>query len=154
MIIAQPFTPRPWGIVSSDFLAANKRCMLMSKPGMGKTSAVYTVVRALQLMGSSYFPVLVIAPKKVCELTWPSEAKKWTWFEGLRVIPILGEAEARDDALLRRGDVYVINYENVQWLVDKLGKKWPFRIIVADESTALKSFRWGGKKVVAAEVAF
>jgi hypothetical protein len=145
-LIATPFTPRPWGLVSSEFIAANRRCMLMARPGMGKTSAVYSVIRALQLMGSSYFPVLVIAPKQVCELTWPGEAKKWTWFENLRVVKILGDADARNDALLRRGDVYVINYDNVQWLVEKLGKRWPFKIIVADESTALKSFRWGGKK--------
>lgn len=145
-MIALPFTPRPWGAVASEFIAANKRCMLMAVPGMGKTSAVYSVIRALQILGSNYFPVLVIAPKKVCEMSWPDEAKKWEWFTGLKVIPILGEAEARDDALLRRGDVYLINYDNVQWLVEKLGKRWPFRIIVADESTRLKSFRWGGKK--------
>lgn len=145
-MIALPFTPRPWGIVASEFIGSVKRCMLMAVPGMGKTSAVYAVIRALQLLGSSFFPVLVIAPKRVCELTWPVEAKKWTWFEGLKVIPILGEADARDDALLRKGDVYVINYDNVQWLVEKLGKRWPFRIIVADESTALKSYRKGGDK--------
>jgi hypothetical protein len=144
--VSQPFTPRPWGAVAADFIANVKRCMLMAVPGMGKTSSVYMVIRALLTLGSNFFPVLVIAPKKVCELTWPAEQKKWDWFKDLKVIPILGEADARNDALLRRGDVYVINYDNVQWLVDKLGKRWPFKIIIADESTKLKSFRLNGKK--------
>lgn len=149
-MIAQPFTPRPWGAVAAEFIADCKRCMLMAVPGMGKTSSVYMVIRTLLTMGSNFFPVLVIAPKKVCELTWPAEAKKWEWFTGIRVIPILGEADARDDALLRRGDVYLINYENVEWLVEKLGRRWPFKIIVADESTRLKAYRKGGKKGVRA----
>lgn len=142
--MSQPFTPRPWGLVASEFIGNVKRCNLFAVPGLGKTSSVYSVIEALRLCGSNFFPVLVIAPLKVCQLTWPAEQKKWDWFKDLKVIPILGPEDARSDALLRRGDVYVINYDNVQWLVERLGKKWPFKIVVADESTKLKNFRLKG----------
>jgi SNF2 family DNA or RNA helicase len=138
---AIPFTPKPYQSIARDFIYAHERCNLWAVPGMGKTAIVYSVIDLLRLAGSNFFPVLVIAPKKVCELTWPAEARKWAQFNDLRVIPILGERDARDDALLRRGDVYVINYENVPWLRQTLGKRWPFRIVVADESTKLKNFR-------------
>jgi len=137
----QKFNPREHQRVAASFMLNTPRCALFAVPGLGKTSSVYKVLDILKLAGSSFFPVLVIAPKKVCELVWPSEALKWFDFHGIRVIQILGERDARDDALLRKGDVYVINYENIQWLVQKLGKRWPFKIVVADESTKLKNFR-------------
>ncbi|MBP8231772.1 MAG: DEAD/DEAH box helicase [Rhizorhabdus sp.] len=142
-MIAQPFTPRAYQTIARDFILEHERCNLWAVPGLGKTATIYTVLDILKLAGSGFFPALVIAPKKVCELTWPAEQKKWADFTDMRVIPILGERDARDAALLRRGDLYVINYENVQWLVGALKKRWPFRIVIADESTRLKNFRMG-----------
>lgn len=144
----QKYKPRPYGRIAADFLIKTPYANLWAKPGMGKTSIVLTVLDILQLAGSAYFPVLVIAPLKVCELVWPAEIAKWDAFAGLKCISILGSAEEREAALLRRGDVYVINYENVPWLVSRLGKRWPFKIVVADESTKLKNYRVnkGGKR--------
>lgn len=136
------YTPREYQILASRFILNTPRCNLWAVPGMGKTSASYSVLDILQMCGSNFFPALVIAPKKVCELTWPAEQKKWIEFNGLKVVQILGEADVRDDALMSKGDVYVINYDNVPWLMERLKrKKWPFRIVIADESTRLKSFR-------------
>lgn len=109
---------------------------------MGKTSITFSAMDILQIVGSNYFPALIIAPKKVCETTWPSEQRKWLDFNGIKVVQILGEADVRDDALMTKGDVYVINYDNVPWLLDRLKRKlWPFKIVVADESPRLKNFR-------------
>lgn len=141
----QIYTPRPFGPAATSFLLNTQRCNLWAKPGMGKTAIVFSVLDILKMAGSNFFPVLVLAPEKVARLVWPEEALKWDRFADLRVVPILGDRRMREDALLRRGDVYVINYENAQWLVERLGDKWPFRIIVADESTRLKSFRLSGK---------
>lgn len=140
----KPFVPRPHQALAAKFLLDNKRCMLAAVPGLGKTGTVYMLLETLRMLGSAFFPALVIAPLKVCELTWPAEQKKWDRFQHLKVVTILGERDLREDALMERADVYVINYDNVQWLVKHLGKRWPFRIVIADESTRLKSFRLRG----------
>jgi superfamily II DNA or RNA helicase len=100
------FTPREYQRIARDFILDHQRCNLFAVPGMGKTSTVYSVIDILKLCGSSFFPVLVIAPKKVVELPWPSEQKKWLDFNGLRVVSILGEATTRDEALMAKGDVF------------------------------------------------
>jgi hypothetical protein len=143
--MANIWKPRPHQAVAIKFVLDNPRCNLWAVPGMGKTSIIYAALDILQMAGSSFFPVLVIAPKKVCELTWPAEQLKWDAFKHLRVVPILGERDLRDNALMTMGDVYVINYENIQWLIKAFaGRKWPFRVVVADESTRLKNFRIKG----------
>lgn len=137
-----PYTPREYQKIAARWLLDHKRCNLWAVPGMGKSATTYSVLDILMLCGSNFFPALVIAPKKVCELTWPAEQKKWLDFKGIKVVQILGEADVRDDALMSKGDVFVINYDNIQWLMDKLSrKKWPFKVVIADESTKLKSFR-------------
>lgn len=143
------YEPRPHQKVAFEFLMNTRHAALFAVPGMGKTSVVLMLLDMLQLCGSNFFPVLVIAPKRVASIVWPTEAKQWDAFRGLKVVPILGDVKDREDALLRRGDIYVINYDNVPWLVDRLGeKRWFFKIVIADESTRLKNYRCkkGGKR--------
>ncbi|WP_411918692.1 SNF2-related protein [Faecalispora jeddahensis] len=83
--------------------------------------------------------VLVIAPKKVAEATWGKEATKWDHLQLLRVIPVLGSLKQRIRALNTPADVYVINRENVQWLVDYYRNDWPFDLTVIDESSSFKN---------------
>lgn len=82
---------------------------------------------------------LIIAPKKVAEATWQTEARKWDHLRGLRVVTILGTAKQRKAAALSAGDVYVINRDNVTWLAEFLGNSWPFDMVVIDESTSFKN---------------
>lgn len=89
-------------------------------------------------------PVLVIAPKRVAENTWSKEAAKWEHLNHLRVTKIMGTAKQRMEAVrsIYEGpfsDLYVINRENVVWLVDTLEKRWPFPIVVIDELSSFKS---------------
>ena len=89
-------------------------------------------------------PALVIAPKRVAEDTWSKEAAKWEHLKHLKVVKIMGTAQQRIDALrsVYEGpfaDVYVINRENVVWLIDHLGGRWPFPIVVLDELSSFKS---------------
>lgn len=141
-MIAVPYTPREYQHIARKFILDHPRCNLWAVPGMGKSSVTLSVLDILMLIGSAFFPALIIAPKKVCELTWPAEQKKWLEFAGIKMVKILGEADVRDDALMSKGDVYVINYDNVPWLMERMQrKKWPFRIVIADESTRLKGFR-------------
>lgn len=89
-------------------------------------------------------PVLIIAPKRVAEDTWSKEAAKWPHLQHLRVVKIMGDKRQRMDALhsVYAGpfaELYVINRENVPWLVDTLGGRWPFPIVVLDELSSFKS---------------
>lgn len=81
----------------------------------------------------------MIAPKKVAEATWTTEAAKWDHLRLLRIIPVLGSQTKRVRALNAPGDVYVINRENVQWLVDYYRNDWPFDMVVIDESSSFKN---------------
>lgn len=139
--MSQNLTPKPWQNVGSDFIYNTQRCALWAKPGMGKTGIVYTVLDLLKLAGSNFFPALVIAPKAVCEGVWPAEQAKWRQFRDLRVVQVLGTVAQRRDALVTNADIYVINFDNVQWLVNYLGAKWPFKIVIVDEATKLKGYR-------------
>lgn len=82
---------------------------------------------------------LVVAPKKVAEATWATEAAKWDHLRHLRIIPMLGSAKRRVAALATPGDVWVINRENVPWLVDYCRNDWPFDMVVLDESSSFKN---------------
>jgi SNF2 family DNA or RNA helicase len=84
-------------------------------------------------------PVLIVAPKRVAEHTWSKETAKWEHLQHLRISKIMGTAKERQDALADVADIYVVNRENVVWLVDYLGKKWPFSIVVIDELSSFKS---------------
>lgn len=82
---------------------------------------------------------LVVAPKKVAETTWITEAAKWDHLRHLRIVPILGSAKRRMAAVHTPGDVWVVNRENVSWLVDYCRNAWPFDMVVLDESSSFKN---------------
>ena len=84
-------------------------------------------------------PVLVIAPKRVAENTWSKETDKWEHLRHLRISKVMGTEKQRKEALLTDADVYVINRENVVWLVDFCGSRWPFPVVIIDELSSFKS---------------
>lgn len=83
----------------------------------------------------------MLAPLRVAAGTWPTEAGKWNNLRNVEVSAVVGTQQQRKAALLKPANVFTTNYENVPWLVEHLGDKWPFRKVVSDESTKLKSFR-------------
>lgn len=83
--------------------------------------------------------MLVVAPKKVAEGTWSKEASKWDHLQHLRVATVLGSTTKRIKAINTPADVYVINRENIPWLVDYYKQEWPFDMVVLDESTSFKN---------------
>lgn len=83
--------------------------------------------------------MLVIAPKRVAENTWSKETAKWEHLRHLRVSRIMGTAQQRRDALKKPADLYVVNRENVVWLVEETRTRWPFPIVVIDELSSFKS---------------
>jgi SNF2 family DNA or RNA helicase len=83
--------------------------------------------------------VLVIAPLRVAQKTWTDEVRKWDHLKHLRISKVLGTEKQRLAALQAKADIWVINRENVEWLVDLYGKDWPFDMVVIDELSSFKS---------------
>ena len=134
------FTPREYQAPVIDHVVDLERCGLWVPMGGGKTVSVLTAVTHLDLVEPVY-PMLVLAPLRVATSTWPDEVTKWAHLHAVRVVPICGDVNARRAALRRKAEVFTINYENIPWLVEELGDKWPFKTVIADESTKLKGFR-------------
>ncbi len=112
---------------------------LFLRPGLGKTSITLTAVNVLRYYYWQIAKVLVIAPKKVAEATWSKEAAKWDHLQHLKTVTVLGSTAKRIRALNTPADVYIINRENVPWLVDYYKQSWPFDMVVCDESTSFKN---------------
>ena len=133
------FTPYPHQRAGIDWILERPACALLWGMGTGKTVTTLTAIDQLLYDCLEDGPVLVIAPKRVAENTWSKEATKWEHLQHLRVSKIMGTAQQRAAALKARADLYVINRENVVWLVDFLGGRWPFPIVVIDELSSFKS---------------
>jgi SNF2 family DNA or RNA helicase len=107
--------------------------------GLGKTATVLTAVDELLNVYCEISKTLVIAPLRVAEHTWISEAKKWKHLQHLTFSLILGPEVQRKQALRKQADIYLINRENVAWLVSYLAGSWPFDMLVIDELSSFKS---------------
>lgn len=134
------FTPRPMQLPMIAHGLDHPRCAIWAKPGTGKTSATFSILDALYLSGESH-PTLVLAPLRVARRTWADEAHRWHEFGHLDVVPIVGDSATRIRAMKRDVPIYTTNYENLAWLAEFWGDRWPFRTVIADESTKLKSLR-------------
>ena len=120
-------------IISDDKLA------LWLDMGLGKTVITLTAINELKYNRFLISKALIIAPKKVAETTWSREAEKWDHLRLLRVMQVLGSKNKREQALNTPADVYVVNRENVQWIVEYYGNSWPFDMVVIDESSSFKN---------------
>lgn len=107
--------------------------------GLGKTVTTLTAINELMYDRFLVSRVLVIAPKRVAEDTWTTEAAKWDHLKHLRISRVLGTAKERLAALESEADIYVINRENVVWMVEKLRRSWPYDMVVVDELSSFKS---------------
>lgn len=120
-------------ILDTPFIA------LLLEMGLGKTVSTLT---AIDLLLNDYFDsgkVLVIAPLRVADDTWAREVDKWDHLRHLRISKVLGSADQRRRALRANADIYVLNRENVEWLVGELGTEWDFDTVVIDELSSFKN---------------
>lgn len=133
------YIPHEYQRYATEKILELPACGLFLEMGLGKTVSTLTAINELIYDRFEISKVLVIAPKRVAEDTWTSEAEKWDHLQHLTFSKILGTAKQREEALVSDADIYLINRENVVWLVDKLGKRWPFDMIVVDELSSFKS---------------
>ena len=121
-----------------DFVIKRKRCGLFVDMGLGKTVSTLTAIKDL-IDACVIKRVLVIAPLRVARSVWPDEINEWSHLTGLSISVCLGNEKQRLAGLGKTADIYTINRENVAWLVKKANCKWPFDMIVIDESSSFKS---------------
>lgn len=107
--------------------------------GLGKTAVALTAMNQLINYEESIKKALVIAPLRVARSTWTDEQKKWDHLKDLKLVKVLGTAGQRQKALTQDGDVFLINRENIPWLIKYLGKGWFFDMLVIDELTSFKN---------------
>lgn len=136
----RPYTPRAYQAPVTSHILDVPRCAVWAGMGLGKTVSTLTAVDFLFLAGESR-PVLVLAPLRVAKNTWPAEARKWDHLRQVHVLPIVGSEAERRISLKFEASVYTCNYDNLPWLVEHFGERWPFGTVIADESTRLKGFR-------------
>ena len=145
------FVPHNYQQFCIDKLLELPAAGLFLDMGLGKTVTTLTAIKELKYYRFAVCKVLVIAPKKVAEATWSREAEKWDHLQCLRVSTVLGSKTKRVRALAMPADIYVINRENVEWLVDYYRNAWPFDMVVIDESSSFKDHstkRWKAMKRV------
>lgn len=134
------FVPRPWQIPMLAHVAQHERCALWAGMGMGKTPVILTLLEGMYLGGETQ-PTLVLGPLRVARKVWTDEARKWSHLAGLDVVPIVGTPAKRLEALRTDAPIYTTNYDNLVWLIEHWGDRWPYHTVIADESTHLKGHR-------------
>lgn len=133
------YTPHHYQEIATAMIVNHPYCALLLDMGLGKTVSTLTAINLLYDM-IEISRVLIVAPKRVAEHTWPDEIRKWDHLQHLRCSVAVGTAAERREALARDADIYVINRENVSWLVDEIGRKpWPYDMVVLDELSSFKS---------------
>ena len=133
------YEPHKYQEYATQKIIDNKASALFLDCGLGKTVITLTAIKRLKYERWEARKVLIVAPKTVAEDTWQSEGQKWDHLHNLRFATVLGTEAKRRAALKERADIYVINRENVVWLVKELGHRWDFDTVVLDESTSFKS---------------
>lgn len=133
------YIPHPYQQHCEQRIVDEPAVALFLSMGLGKSVIALSAIQRLKYERFAICRALVIAPLKVAEATWTNEAQKWDHLQGLRLSRVLGSEKERLAALSQPADIYVINRDNVVWLVQLLRQNWPFDMVVIDELTSFKN---------------
>ncbi|EKA7724940.1 DEAD/DEAH box helicase [Listeria innocua] len=134
------YNPHEYQSYATDFILSHPISAVFLEMGLGKSVITLSAIFDLCLDSFLVCKVLVIAPLRVARDTWPSEIKKWEHLKGLSYSVAVGTEKERIDALMTRSTMYIINRENVDWLVNKSGIPFDFDMVVIDELSSFKSY--------------
>lgn len=135
------YFPHDYQRYATDFIINNPISAVLLEMGLGKSVISLSAINELML---DYFDVsrtLVIAPLRVANNTWPDEIKKWEHLKYLSYSVVTGSEKERLAALRKPAHIYLINRENVDWLITKSGIPWKFDMVVIDELSSFKSYQ-------------
>lgn len=132
------YRPYEYQAKATQFVLDHPECGLLLDMGLGKSVITLTALQRL-IDDCEISTALVVAPKKVAETTWTTEAAKWNHLQGMTVAKVMGTEKQRKKALAEKADVYVIGRDNFVWLVGLYGGQLPFDVLVIDELTSFKN---------------
>ena len=135
------YSPHNYQTYATDFILEHPVSAVFLDMGLGKSVITLTAIFDLCLDSFLVRKVLVIAPLRVAADTWPGEIEKWDHLRGLTYSVAVGSEAQRKAALLQRVSVYIINRENVQWLVEDSGLPFDYDMVVIDELSSFKSYQ-------------
>lgn len=133
------YQPHSYQEYATDFIEANPISCLLLDMGLGKTAITLTALSNLLFDRFEAHRILVIAPLRVARDTWPEELRKWEHLSDLRFSVVVGTEAERKAAIWKQADIYIINRENVQWLIEESGLHFDFDTVVVDELSSFKS---------------
>lgn len=134
------YKPHEYQRYATEFILSHPISAVFLEMGLGKSVITLSAIFDLCLDYFLVYKVLVIAPLRVARDTWPAEIKKWDHLKGLSFSVAVGTEKERIDALMNQSTVYIINRENVDWLVNKSGIPFDFDMVVIDELSSFKSY--------------
>lgn len=135
------YSPHKYQTYATDFILEHPVSAVFLDLGLGKSVITLTALFDLCLDSFLVRKVLVIAPLRVARDTWPAEIKKWDHLNGLSYSVAVGSEAERKAALMQRASVYIINRENVQWLIEESGLTFDYDMVVIDELSSFKSYQ-------------
>ena len=138
------YEPHEYQTFATEFILSHPIAAVLLEMGLGKSVITLTALFDLCLDSFLIRKVLVIAPLRVARDTWPSEIRKWDHLAGLTYSVAVGTEAERKAALMQKSSLYIINRENVDWLVNKSGLPFDYDMIVIDELSSFKS--WQAKR--------
>jgi SNF2 family DNA or RNA helicase len=133
------YSPHKYQAYSTKFIIDHPISAILLSCGLGKTVITLTAIQELMFDRFEVKKPLIIAPLRVCTSSWPEEIKKWDHLKGLTYSVATGPESERKKALKSKADLYIINRENVSWLVEKSGLPFDYDMLVLDELSSFKS---------------
>lgn len=134
------YNPHEYQSYATDFILSHPVSAVLLEMGLGKSVISLSAIFDMCLDRFEIRKVLIIAPLRVARDTWPSEINKWDHLQGLSYSVAVGTEKERKDALMKRATLYIINRENVDWLVNRSGIPFDFDMVVIDELSSFKSY--------------
>lgn len=133
------YNPHDYQKYATNFVLEHPVAAIFLDCGMGKSVITLTAIYELLYNSFEVRKVLVIAPLRVARDTWPAEIEKWDHLKGLTYSVVIGTESERKEALRKSAGIYLINRENVDWLINKSGFPFDFDMVVIDELSSFKS---------------
>lgn len=133
------YKPHEYQVYATEYILNHPIAAVLLDMGLGKSVITLTAIFDLTLDSFLVRKVLVIAPLRVARDTWPAEIEKWDHLKGLKYTVAVGSEVQRKTALMKRAQVYIINRENVEWLISRSGIPFDFDMVVIDELSSFKS---------------
>lgn len=135
------YEPHEYQSFATNYIEHHPISALLIDMGLGKTVITLTALFDLLFDSFEIHKVLVVAPLRVGLISWPDELKKWEHLHFLKSSIVIGTEMERLRALKAKADIYIINRENLEWLVTKSGYKFDFDTVVIDELSSFKNGR-------------